>query len=161
MYFTEFKTQDRRTYYEDPMCDVQHPSEDSMEKESSGKETDTLDRDKLETSKRETNSFMQDDDVRAYTDDEKAFLVVLTNTIKVYGYQLSEEYLLRLIKYNGMDVYIPEYVKMLKENDCNFFHTIIDLGDSSLQRFLINKEKSVYQFPPNETDTLMVIRDGE
>lgn len=117
MYFTEFKTQDRRTYYEDPMGDLQHPSEDSADKESSGKDTEPLEREKMETSKRETNCFMQDDDVRAYTDDEKALLVILTNTVKVYGYQLSEEYILNLIKHNGMEVYIPEYIKMLKEND--------------------------------------------
>jgi len=43
----------------------------------------------------------------------------------------------------------------------NHHHCIFELGESSLQRFLINKEKRVYQFPPTETKEVMVVRDVE
>lgn len=88
-------------------------------------------------------------------------MIILANTAKVYGYSLVEEYMLLILKENGMSEYIQEYMKILKDNHISPYGWIIDLGESSLQQFLINKEKRVLQFPPNETDDLMVVRDGE
>lgn len=92
---------------------------------------------------------------------EREFLKILENTARVYGYPLNEEYLLSLLKHNGMEDYIYEYMGLIKENGLNPTRCIIELGTSSLERFLINKEKRVYQFPPTETDEIMVIRDQE
>ena len=88
-------------------------------------------------------------------------MIILSNTSKVYSYPLIEEYMFLLLKSNGMSEYIQEYMKILKDNHISPYSWIIDLGESSLQRFLINKEKRAYQFPPNETDDVMIVRDGE
>lgn len=165
LYFGDFRNDKYRTYYEDPDDDGNRNSEASintLEDKSFGKETEPGEREKVETSKRETNSFMQEEvDVRGYQTYEKEFLVILGNTTKVYSYQLAEEYLLQLLKHNGLGSYIKNYMDLLKDNNLNHNICIIELGESSLQRFLINKEKRVYQFPPSETDHVMVVRDGE
>lgn len=139
--------------------DSNQVSESSLDKESSGKETEP--QEKMETSKRETSSFMQDEDIRNYSDDEKAILMILSNTCKVYQYHLSDEYMLNLMKHNGMVPFFTEYVTMVKDQDIRLSKCFIHLGESSLMRFLINKEKSVFQFPPSETDDLMIVRDAE
>lgn len=104
---------------------------------------------------------MQEFEDREFSEAERDLLIILSNTAKVYNYTLSEEYMLSLLKRNGMNDYIQEYSQMIKENNLNIGMSIINLGDSSLQRFLINKEKRVYQFPPNETDDLFIVRDVE
>jgi len=46
-------------------------------------------------------------------------MIILANTSKVYSYPLVEEYMLLLLKHNGMSEYIQEYMKILKDNHIN------------------------------------------
>jgi hypothetical protein len=132
----------------------------SAGKDSLVKDTEPNVREKMDTSKRETMSYMQDD-ARPYTENEKKFLKILANTGKVYDYALSDEYCLSLLKHNGMQEYIDEYITIIDENNLNSSSCIIELGESSIQRFLVNKEKQVLEFPPQEHDNLIIVRDGE
>jgi hypothetical protein len=161
--FGEFKKDENHTYYEDQVDENQRHSSgsiNSLEKNVLAKETEPNDPEKVDTSKRETHSFMQED-IRNYTDNEKKFMVILSNTSLVYDYTLSDEYMLSLLKHNNMSDYIEEYINLIDQNNLNYRHWIVELGDSSLKRFLINKEKRIFEFPPSENDNIMVIRDGE
>ena len=95
------------------------------------------------------------------TPEEKLFLTILSNTAKAYNYNLDDEEMLYLLKRYGMMQYIMNYVKLVKENNTPVNTHIIDLGSSSLQRFLSRREKRVFQFAPNENDNLLIIRDAE
>jgi len=136
-------------------------SSNLFEKNQIGKESNTLDLRKEDSSKSETQSHMQDEYIKNYTLIEKKFLTILFNTKTVYDYQLLEEYLLEILKKNNLGDYIEEYVQLLEANEINYHRCIIDLGESSLQRFLQNHEKRIFEFPPKETDEVMIIRNGE
>lgn len=165
--FTDFRKYDeeeRHTYYEDPLDPRPRHSNGTMNlsgKDIGGKEMETQEREKVDTSKRETHSFMQDNDPINHTEAEKQFLVVLTNTKTVYDYYLDEEYLLAILNKNGMSDYIKEYMELIELNQLNYHKWIIELGESSLERFLVNHEKRILEFPPKETDEILVIRNGE
>lgn len=152
---TSSNGQDLKTFYEDAVADPAPDREslqNSLEAKSSAKNTEYIEREHLETG----GSLGL-----TPTDDEKDFMIILENTCKAYGYALVEEYMMSLLKHYGMGEYIPKYIGLLKRYNISPQSCIIELGESSLQRFLINKEKRVYQFPPKETDDLMIVRDGE
>ena len=114
----------------------------------------------METAKRETVSvFQYEDDFRSETDQK--FCKILSNTAKAYSYQLIDEYMMHLLKSNNMKKHIDKYIELIDINHKPLSTHILDLGRSSLERFLVLKEKRVYQTPPLETDSLLVIRNGE
>jgi hypothetical protein len=96
-------------------------SMNSLEKVKSIKETEPNEPDSTDSPK-QTNYFMQEDDIRNYTDKEKQFLIVLSNTSLVYDYSLSDEYMLSLLKHNGMSAIIDEYISLIVENNLNYRH---------------------------------------
>lgn len=163
--FTEFqKEEENHTYYDDQMDLEQRPSNgcfNSFEKNGLEKEIGTIDYRKADTSKSETQTHMQDEYSKKYNSTEKKFLTILSNTKMVYDYQLLEEYLLEILKKNKLGEYIDEYIQLLESNGVNYHRCIIDLGESSIQRFIQNHEKRILEFPPQETDEVMIIRNGE
>ena len=63
---------------------------------------------------------MQDNGPINYTEAEKQFLVILSNTKMVYEYYLDEEYLLEILNRNELGDYIKEFTELLEQNQLNY-----------------------------------------
>jgi hypothetical protein len=137
--FSEFKKDEHHSFYEDDIDENRRHSKgslNSMEKVKSINETEPSEKNEPSEpnepnesneldrtdSPKQTNYFMQDDDIRDYTDNEKQFLIVLSNTSLVYDYSLSDEYMLTLLKHNGMTAIIDEYMSLIAQNNLNYRH---------------------------------------